>query len=301
MTWWEQWVRQPQGVWFRKAAFQVHLWIGLAIGVYVVVLSLTGSALVFRDDLDNMFATPVPAYVEGSEPLERAALTEAAQGAYPGFEIVRMGDRFSRRRPVIEIWFERGTERRERLFSPYTGVDLGEALPVGVRGVLWLASLHDELLLGSEGRFANGIGSLLLTLLCLTGAIVWWPGAQRWRRSLAVWRGASAPRLIWDLHSATGIWFFALLFLWGVSGFYLAIPEPFAGFVDAISDPEAFLGERPGDIVLRGLVTLHFGRFESDILKGLWVVLGTVPVVMFVTGAAIWWRRVLRRRSVPAA
>jgi len=212
-----------------------------------------------------------------------------------------MGDRFSERRPVIEIWFEREGERRERLFSPYTGEDLGEALTAGVRGVLWLASLHDELLMGEEGRFMNGVGSVLVALLCVTGAIVWWPGVQRWRRSLAVRRAASTPRLMWDLHSATGAWFFAVVFVWGVSGFYLAIPEPFAAFVDAVSDPEAFLGERPGDIVLRGLVTLHFGRFESDLLKGLWVVLGLVPIVMFVTGAAMWWRRVLRRRGMPAA
>ena len=301
MTWRERWVQQPQGLGLRKAVFQVHLWIGLAIGIYVVVLSLTGSALVFRDELDDLFATPVPDYVEGSEPLARAALAEAAQAVYPGFAIVRMGDRFSPRRPVIEIWFERGPERHERLFSPYTGEDLGEALPAGVRGVLWLASLHDELLMGLEGRFVNGIGSLFLTLLCLTGATVWWPGTQRWRRSLTLRRGASAPRLMWDLHSAAGIWLFALLFVWGVSGFYLAIPEPFAAIVDAVSDPEAFLGERQGDVVLRGLVTLHFGRFDSHVLKGVWVALGTVPVVMFVTGVAMWWRRVLRRRSVPAA
>jgi uncharacterized iron-regulated membrane protein len=299
MRWWKQWVRQPQALWLRKAVFQVHLWLGLVLGLYVLVLSLTGSALVFRDDLDDLFATPVPAYVEGSKPLERATLTAAAQAAYPDFEIVRMGDRFSQRRPAIEIWFERAAEREERLFSPFTGMDLGDALPAGVRGVLWLASLHDELLLGAEGRFANGIGSLLLTLLCVTGAFVWWPGVQRWRRNLTVRGSASLPRLLWDLHSATGLWFFALLFVWGISGFYLAIPEPFAVVVDALSDPEAFLGERPGDVFLSGLVTLHFGRFESVALKVLWVVLGMVPVVMLVTGVAMWWRRVLRRRLLP--
>ena len=40
------------------------------------------------------------------------------------------------------------------------------------------------------------------------------------------------------------------MLMWGISGFYLGVPEPFSNFVDAISDPEAYLGERPGDIVL---------------------------------------------------
>jgi uncharacterized iron-regulated membrane protein len=70
--------------------------------------------------------------------------------------------------------------------------------------------------------------------------------------------------------------------------------------VDAISDPEAFLGERPGDIALRWLVALHFGRWDSLTLKVVWAAMGAVPAVLLVTGVAMWWRRVLRRRALPA-
>src|SRR5688500_20272055 len=55
---WRQWLRQPQRVWLRRAAFQIHLWVGLFIGLYVVVLSLTGSLLVYRNELDRYLATP---------------------------------------------------------------------------------------------------------------------------------------------------------------------------------------------------------------------------------------------------
>ena len=300
MGWWTRWARQPQTLWLRKAAFQVHLWLGLAIGLYVVVLCLTGSILVFRDELEEGFATPVPEVAQDAVPLEAEAIRAAVAAAYPGFEILRVGDRFSPRRPVVEVWVEHGDERYERFFSPYTGADLGDAQPPGVRFILWTARLHDELLLGFDGRFYNGIGSLLVTLLCLTGAVVWWPGVQRWKRSLVVKRGTSTPRLLWDLHSAAGAWFFWILFLWGVSGFYLGIPEPFAAIVDAVSDPEAFLGERPGDAVLRALVALHFGRWDTFALKVVWAVMGAVPVLLLVTGVAMWWRRVLRRRVLPA-
>ena len=53
-----RWLRQPQRVWLRRAKFQVHLWTSLALGLYLVVLSLTGSALVYRVGLDRMLATP---------------------------------------------------------------------------------------------------------------------------------------------------------------------------------------------------------------------------------------------------
>ncbi len=295
---WERWVRQPQRLWLRRAAFQIHVWIGLAIGLYIVMLSLTGSALVYRNELDRYFATPRPAYDESAARLSADHLRVAAERAYPGWEVTRVGDRISRRNPTIEIWVERDGVTRERLFNPYTGEDLGDSVTRGELAVLWLARLHDELLLGRDGRFWNGLGSAFVTVLVVTGAIVWWPGITRWRRSVVVSRGVGWRRFNWDLHSALGFWCFLFILTWGVSGFYLGIPEPFSNLVDRFSDPEAILGERPGDIALMWLTWLHFGRWRNGWLKALWAVVGVVPAIMFVTGAIMWWNRVLRKRPV---
>jgi hypothetical protein len=54
------------------------------------------------------------------------------------------------------------------------------------RAVEWLVDFHGELLLGETGRQLSGMGATFLTLLCLTGVVIWWPGIARWRRSLAV-------------------------------------------------------------------------------------------------------------------
>ena len=43
--------RQPQKVWIRRAMFQIHLWTGIGVGVYITVVCLTGSVLVFRREL----------------------------------------------------------------------------------------------------------------------------------------------------------------------------------------------------------------------------------------------------------
>ena len=53
-----RWLRQPQQTWLRRAIFQVHLWTGVALALYVVVLSLTGSVLVYRIELDRLAASP---------------------------------------------------------------------------------------------------------------------------------------------------------------------------------------------------------------------------------------------------
>lgn len=295
--WWGQWVRQPQGLWLRRAMFQVHLWTGLALGLYLVMLSVTGSALVYRNELDRYFATPRPAFDAAARRLTTEEMTEAARRAYPGYEVTRVGDRITRRNPTIEVWVEKDGEKKERLFNPYTGVDLGDAVTQGEHFVLWLARLHDELLFDRTGRWWNGFLSLVMTVTVLTGLVVWWPGAGRWKRSLQVRRRSGWRRFNWDLHSAGGFWLFLFLLMWGVSGFYLGIPEPFSNVVDAISDPDAYLGDRPGDIVLAWLTRLHFGRWRGlPWLKATWAVLGLLPAVMFVTGAIMWWNRVLRRK-----
>ena len=46
-------VRHPRKSLLRRAMFQVHLWAGLLLSLYVVALALTGSVLVFRSELER--------------------------------------------------------------------------------------------------------------------------------------------------------------------------------------------------------------------------------------------------------
>jgi uncharacterized iron-regulated membrane protein len=294
MSVWQRLWRQPQRVWLRRAMFQIHLWSGIAIGLYVVMLSLTGSALVYRNDLDRWLRTPRPRFEQGAARLSTEQLREAAQRAYPGYEITRVGDQISRRNPVIEIWVERDGTKKERLFNPYTGEDLGDSITKGELSVLWMTRLHDELLFDRPGKYANGAGSIVFTVLVLTGAFVWWPGVNRWRRALGVRLRGGWKRLNFDLHSAMGFWLFLFMLVWGISGIYLGIPEPFANFVDSVSDPQTDYGERTGDVILLWLSRLHFGRWRNGPLKALWAIVGLMPTVMFITGVIMWWSRVLR-------
>jgi uncharacterized iron-regulated membrane protein len=135
----------------------------------------------------------------------------------------------------------------------------------------------------------------------LTGAVVWWPGVARWRRSLGIkWR-SGWRRVNWDLHSALGFWLFAFMLMWGISGWYLGMPEPLTNFVERFSDPNVQYGDRPGDIALTWLSRLHFGRWRDPVwgpwLKAAWAVVGLIPTVMFVTGVVMWWNRVVRKRA----
>jgi uncharacterized iron-regulated membrane protein len=86
--------------------------------------------------------------------------------------------------------------------------------------------------------------------------------------------------------------------MWALSGIYLAFPNPFQNVVDHFqplddSNPSAY---RSGDAILQWLSRLHFGRFGGWPIKALWTALGLIPLLLFITGAVMWWNRVLRPR-----
>jgi uncharacterized iron-regulated membrane protein len=91
----------------------------------------------------------------------------------------------------------------------------------------WIYDLHGELLLGKSGLFANGIGALLLLLNCLTGIVVWWPGARRvWQGFRYHW-GAKWQIQNYDLHKVLGIVILLALAVLAFTGAYYAFPESY--------------------------------------------------------------------------
>jgi uncharacterized iron-regulated membrane protein len=59
----------------KRAFFQIHLWLGVAISLYVLVISLSGSVIVFRRELDRALC-PGPGTTIACEP---AAVTWLAE------------------------------------------------------------------------------------------------------------------------------------------------------------------------------------------------------------------------------
>jgi len=176
----------------------------------------------------------------------------------------------------------------------------------------WLGKLHGSLLMDSAGMTANAIGGFLLAALCLTGMIVWWPGAASWSRALTVRANVGWKRLVFDLHGALGFWTFAVLLMWGLTGGYFVFPQPFRAAVNAFA-PVAFATAPPalqqnsgalnpprrrrvlplGARILRGFSYAHYGNFAGWPVKALWVLLGLAPAVLFPTALIMWSSRVL--------
>jgi uncharacterized iron-regulated membrane protein len=278
----------------RRLLARVHLWIALGLGLYIVVLSVSGSAVVFRRELN---AWLVPRAVESTQGVRLSgdALGSAVRAAYPGAVVLEVREPQRPERPIY-VALERNGQRRDRYFDPYAVRDLGETFPPVLRAVEWLVDLHDNLLAGQTGRAINGIGGMLFAVLIVTGAWLWWPGVRQVPRALKIGKPRASRRFIWQLHNVLGIASFALLFVWAITAIYFAFPEPFERTIDYFDSDLTDL-HRPGEALLLELIRLHFGRFGGLGIRILWAVLGLLPAVLFVTGFVLWWTRVVRRRT----
>ena len=308
MTSSQRWISQPRTLRLRKAIFQVHLWSGIGLGLYVLLASVTGSVLVFSNELYRA-ATPNPIILTSAGPhLTDEQLKAAATRAYPGYTATIMSGSRDLAQPV-GISLRAGTRLRNRLFDPYTGADLGDAVPLAISMISKLMALHDDLLTGRTGRKVNGAGALLLIVLALSGSVVWWPGINTWRRGLTIHRKAGWRRFTWDLHSAIGFWSLGFILLFGVSGIYLSNPQLFQDAADRIEPLTAGnAGNRKVDQILYWLAYLHFGRVNGIgipcsgpglcdwVTKSVWAGFGLAPAVMFLSGATMWWDRVVRKK-----
>jgi uncharacterized iron-regulated membrane protein len=257
-------------------------------------MSVTGSALVFRRELVKSLAREPRVAAGPGAKLTEDELKQIARRAYPDYKVTRVWPRKNPDQPV-EIWMESGDKKRQRLFNPYTGVDLGDSIRAGFRFVLWLADLHNDLLLDKTGRLINAAGGIFTVLLGLTGAVIWWSGIDTWRRSLSFRWKTNPKGLNWTLHSALGFWTFAFVFMWALTGIYLSIPIVFndaVDFFEPVNAPSKTL--RFGDRLLYWMAQAHFGRFSGIPVKIIWTVIGLAPGVLFVTGTVMWWKRVLK-------
>src|SRR5215813_14401403 len=132
MSHWQRWISHPQNVWLRKAIFQIHLWSGIGVGLYVLMISVTGSIVVYSNELYRA-ATPDPVIVSQSgSRLTEDQLKAAATRMYPGYTA---GGISGGQKPdqAVTVTFSGPGGRKDRLFNPYTGEDMGDAVPLSIR------------------------------------------------------------------------------------------------------------------------------------------------------------------------
>lgn len=191
---------------------RLHSLPGLVAALLLLVLATSGAVLSLNPALERAAAT-VPARGE----VNVAEVAASVVQQYPGAEQIE-------RLPsgAVLVYFSVDGNPGADLIDPLTGTALSAWEPSAF--FTWMKDLHRAFLLDDVGRAAAGIGAVLMTLMCVSGAFLLASRAGGWRKLLAPIRGSGSQRLHTELARAavlgllisalSGAWMSAVRFEW---------------------------------------------------------------------------------------
>ena len=219
----------------RRVFVWLHRWVGLAMTGFLVLVGLTGSLLAFNNELERLispqlFATSRP----DATPLDLGALAARAENMVPEAQVQgvsltasdqAVAQMMPRTNPATEKPYQLNFD--QLFLDPGTGEELGRRMNGDItQGWInfmpFIYDLHWRLALGTTGFWILGIAALAWTIDCFIGFYLTLPVAienfwARWKPGwLVKWR-AGAFRVNFDLHRASGLWLWAMLFIFAWS------------------------------------------------------------------------------------
>ncbi len=220
----------------RRTLIAVHRWSALILGLVLVVQCTSGAILLYNAELFRAQHASFYRHTEGPAVIDADRAVALVRSADPGFDVGWVGSDAG----VTVV----GSSDFAAAYSidPATG-QLGErvSLSGGVLG--WLVNLHD-CAFGCL-RFSGAVPimneqapliditwaatvlvvlGLLLVVLAVSGAIVWWPTVKRLRHGFRIrWRKGRFARDR-DLHDVIGIVSVPFLLMWGITGITIEWP-----------------------------------------------------------------------------
>lgn len=198
----------------------------------MLVISVTGAALVFRIDLQRALHPHLFTPRTTGPLADPVTIMESVSRAYPGHRLSGV-DAPTTARPTYLAYVTTPQQFTTVLIEPVSAEILGELPERSI--VRALQDLHYDLMGGRTGRTLNGVGAAAVVVMCATGVVIWWPGRKKWRRALAIDFTRRGHRLLWEVHRAIGIWSVVLILMWAITGIYFAFPAAARSLIASVS------------------------------------------------------------------
>lgn len=223
----------------RKFFNDIHLWLGLSSALIVVAVCFSGTVYVFNTELTEKAAPHLYKVqpVAGQERIPVDSLVEKVKQETGGtIASVTIPAELNRTYQFNVKKKEDSTARGGTTYmvNPYAGTIVGNSKEKnGTKEFMGtMFSLHRWLLLdkvkkpiikGVENRklgsMITGWATIIFTLGCITGLIIWFPQkVKHWRQGLKIKWNAGWKRVNHDLHNSLAFYSLIFLLLMGLTG-----------------------------------------------------------------------------------
>jgi len=209
----------------RKTLFKIHSWVALIALIPLLVISITGSVLVFKSEIDGLLMPDSHFVVQQqANRLPIDTLITKTQKTYPEY-VVGSWEIFNDNTADRVYLIKRGTEDWYKFhLDQYTGNILSE--PVGTSHYFtdWFLDLHYTFLLndlkslpGQTGTVLGFFFAVFFLVLGITGLIIY---RKFWQRLFSVrWR-ATLQIVLSDIHKMTGVIGSPIIIILAITGGY---------------------------------------------------------------------------------
>lgn len=213
---------------------KIHLWLGLASGLIVLFMSVTGCIYVFSQEITNALreeAIYVPAVKEKTIPVsELWKKTQDEIGSQKKISNVSVYNNPEKswifhcykRSAEKSIWYLNTIEYYEAIYvDPYSGAILG-TYNEKTDFFNIIKMLHWSLLLDSEiGQQIIGWGTFIFVIMLITGLVLWWPknkAARKQRFSFKWKKDTQWKRKNYDIHNIFGFYILSIALVIAFTG-----------------------------------------------------------------------------------
>jgi uncharacterized iron-regulated membrane protein len=194
----------------RTVFFQIHLWTGLIVGLFLLIGSVTGAMLVFYPEIKDHLHPELFHVTPGAHRLTIDAIVAKLEAQHPDerpsdITLSSAADSTA----VLDL-----VDGKEAFMNPYTG----EAIEVGnvKRGdfLRQVEYLHRFLLMGDTGKRVIDFATLASLLMLATGVCLWWPSTWRMLKKSLKLDLKKKNRGWWvNLHEVIGMYSLIVVFI----------------------------------------------------------------------------------------
>ncbi|PZF74295.1 PepSY-associated TM helix domain-containing protein [Taibaiella soli] len=202
---------------FKQAIGKIHLWLGLASGLVVFIVAITGCIYAFQDDIRDLTEKHRFVTVEQKPVLAPSILRDSAMKRYPDASFTRIIYSGNNRSATVMVLA--GGDYHNIFLNPYSGAFLADQ---NLRRDFFtvVEYIHLYLLLPANiGKPIVDVAVVIFVVMMITGIILWWPRnkAQR-KQSFKIKWSARWRRVNYDLHNVLGFYALIIALIIAISG-----------------------------------------------------------------------------------